>query len=105
MRRLIFISISFVGDLLFRLAKHFRGRNDQFYLALCLDNFSLHVSLEVSHNIPLQLLRDKQLLFIIGALLVVDSAVVLVWVFVDPMNKQITNLTIEVLIIFILDLV
>ncbi|XP_071087833.1 gamma-aminobutyric acid type B receptor subunit 2-like [Haliotis cracherodii] len=42
-----------------------------------------------------KLLQDKHLLFIIGALLIVDSAVVFVWVLVDPMERRITNLTQE----------
>ncbi|KAL4230676.1 hypothetical protein ACF0H5_011052 [Mactra antiquata] len=43
-----------------------------------------------------KLLRDKQLLFIVGALLVVDSIVLLIWGVVDPMHKRVTNLTTEV---------
>ncbi|OWF53919.1 Gamma-aminobutyric acid type B receptor subunit 2 [Mizuhopecten yessoensis] len=41
-----------------------------------------------------KLLKDKQLLFIIGALLVIDSTILLVWVCVDPMQRQIANLTV-----------
>lgn len=43
-----------------------------------------------------QLLRDKQLLFIVGALLAVDFLVLLIWGVVDPMQKHVTNLTMEV---------
>ncbi|XP_033742389.1 gamma-aminobutyric acid type B receptor subunit 2-like [Pecten maximus] len=41
-----------------------------------------------------KLLKDKQLLFIIGALLVIDSSILIVWIFVDPMHRQIANLTV-----------
>ncbi|XP_052282516.1 gamma-aminobutyric acid type B receptor subunit 2-like isoform X2 [Dreissena polymorpha] len=42
-----------------------------------------------------KLLRDKQLLFIVGALLMVDYVILIIWGIVDPMHKQITNLTTE----------
>ncbi|CAH1778015.1 unnamed protein product [Owenia fusiformis] len=41
-----------------------------------------------------KLLKDKQLLFIIGALLIVDVIVISLWVLVDPMYKSVSNFTI-----------
>lgn len=49
--------------------------------------------------VSFQLLKDKQLLFIIGALLIVDSVIVSVWVFIDPMYRTVLNFTQEVRII------
>ncbi|XP_074651672.1 uncharacterized protein LOC141906324 [Tubulanus polymorphus] len=43
-----------------------------------------------------KLLKDKQLLIIIGALLLVDTLVICVWCLVDPMHRQILNFTREV---------
>ncbi|XP_036364248.1 uncharacterized protein LOC115218300 [Octopus sinensis] len=40
-----------------------------------------------------KLLRDKQLLFIIGALLVLDISLISVWIVVDPMHQVKTNLS------------
>jgi len=44
----------------------------------------------------LQLLKDRQLLLMIGALLVVDCATVVVWVFVDPLHRKLINFAHEV---------
>ncbi|GAB1608878.1 gamma-aminobutyric acid type B receptor subunit 1-like [Argonauta hians] len=40
-----------------------------------------------------KLLRDKQLLFIIGALLTLDISLISVWIVVDPMHQVKTNLS------------
>lgn len=45
-----------------------------------------------------QLLQDKQLIIIIFALLFVDCAMMVLWVCVDPMQRQISNLTTEVVL-------
>ncbi|XP_071125179.1 gamma-aminobutyric acid type B receptor subunit 2-like [Mytilus edulis] len=42
-----------------------------------------------------KLLQDKQLIIIIFALLFVDCAMMVLWVCVDPMQRQISNLTTE----------
>ncbi|XP_064609403.1 gamma-aminobutyric acid type B receptor subunit 2-like [Liolophura sinensis] len=42
-----------------------------------------------------KLLKDKQLLFIVGGLLIGDSLLTSLWAIVDPMNRQIRNLTME----------
>lgn len=47
-----------------------------------------------------QLLKDKQLLFIIGALLVLDALIISLWVAVDPMYSQITNFTAVVSLLY-----
>lgn len=60
--------------------------------------------LSMSFSCSLQLLKDKQLLFIIGALLVIDSSILLVWVCVDPMHRQIANLTVGVSPSFVIKL-
>ncbi|KAK3099543.1 hypothetical protein FSP39_006046 [Pinctada imbricata] len=49
-----------------------------------------------SHGlIKTKLLKDKQLMLIIGTLLVIDSCVVLLWFFVDPMQRKTVNVTSE----------
>ncbi|WAQ99650.1 GABR2-like protein, partial [Mya arenaria] len=42
-----------------------------------------------------KLLRDQQLLCIVGALLLLDSLVLLVWAVTDPMQKHVTDLNTE----------
>ena len=44
----------------------------------------------------LQLLRDKQLLFIIAGLLAVDTLIIILWVTIDPMKRHITSFPDEV---------
>lgn len=48
-----------------------------------------------------QLLQDKQLMIIICALLCVDSAMMVLWIFVDPMQRKISNVTTEVCTIYV----
>ena len=43
-----------------------------------------------------QLLRDQQLLCVVGGLLLVDTLVLLVWAATDPMHKHVTDLDMEV---------
>lgn len=43
-----------------------------------------------------RLLQDKQLISLIGALLLVDGLVVTLWVTVDPMERHLRNLTLEI---------
>ena len=42
---------------------------------------------------PYQLLKDTQLLLLIGGLLVVDSVVMCLWIVIDPMDREVYNLS------------
>lgn len=44
----------------------------------------------------LQLLQDTQLIFLICILLVIDVVVVTLWVILDPMQRHLQNLTLEI---------
>ena len=52
--------------------------------------------LHIPYVFLFQLLKDKQLLFIICALLALDSVLILLWVVIDPMHREIRNFTKEV---------
>ena len=42
------------------------------------------------------MLKDKQLLIIIIALLILDAVIISLWIMIDPMDRTVTNFTIEV---------
>lgn len=55
-----------------------------------------HNSIIFIYNLCPQLLQDTQLISLICVLLVVDGLIVTLWVAVDPMQRQLRNLTLEI---------
>ncbi|XP_064637529.1 gamma-aminobutyric acid type B receptor subunit 2-like isoform X2 [Lineus longissimus] len=56
-----------------------------------------HICSRASSGLVIKkLLKDKQLLFIVGALLIVDIFIISLWAIVDPMQRQVLNFTEEI---------
>ncbi|XP_035828126.1 uncharacterized protein LOC101854281 [Aplysia californica] len=66
--------------------------------AMFAKTFRVHQIFTRAHHglVKSKLIQDTHLLVIIGVLLAVDSALVFVWVIVDPMSRHVSNTTTEV---------
>ncbi|BFZ14492.1 hypothetical protein BsWGS_17530 [Bradybaena similaris] len=66
--------------------------------AMFAKTFRVHQIFTRTHNglVKSKLIQDTHLLVIIGVLLAVDSVLIFAWVVVDPMDRQVTNITREV---------